>query len=126
VTTSLAIDRLLEVAARLGYQVSFEAPRNKEASGYVDYAARRIWVEPAHEVTQALTLLHELGHALAAERMGYGPKAGRSRRSLQRLRTGEDRAYLYGWAIAVRTELGGEQRITRNLWRLFNGIESCP
>lgn len=130
-TISEAVLRLLAVAARLGYTVDLVSgvPQRGPgpAAGRVEYDVRTIWVDPSETgVTQALILLHELGHALAADRMGYGQASRRSASSLRRCRTGEERAYLYGWAVAVHAGLAGPGGITRNLWRAFNEMGPQP
>lgn len=122
---SIAMGILLPFADRLGYGVSFSRPPNPKACGYTDYSRRQLWVDPngLDSFEAALVLLHELGHAAAAERMGFGSRTQHPRRRLQRLRTTEERAYLYGWAVAVRGGLTGPDGLTRETWRLFNGIE---
>lgn len=112
VPVSEAVRRLLAVAARLGYTVDLTSPDpigprfRRDRIGWTDYSRRYVWVDPQETgVHQALILLHELGHALAAERMGFGSQRARPRRELQRLRTGE-----MTWTGAVQLDLFGSGR----------------
>jgi hypothetical protein len=114
------------VARRLGYGLTTDATGLPECDpaqvqGYTDYAGRVIWVCPTLPFAEALlTLLHEVGHAVAAERMGYGVRHDRTFADLDALMTGEPRAYLYGWGVACRLGLTHDEGITRDLWRLFH------
>lgn len=102
-----ALERLAE---SLGYAVTF-GPTPSGSAGRVDYAARRIWVDARTAEYRMLVLCHEVGHALAAARMGYGPTSPVE--ELAALSTGERRAYLYGWAVARRLGLP----VSREVWR---------
>ncbi len=135
---SPALRRLLGIADRLGYRVEFLAapeidfrpsdpgsppPPDMQATGHVDYLHREIVLalDDVSPLELVLTLAHELGHALAAERMGYGLRAHNDDwlAALWALSTGERRAYVYGWAVLVSVGLAPDP-VTRELWRLHH------
>lgn len=116
-----AFVRLVDLATRLGYTVSTGPTPNPDAMGHVCYRQRRIWLDTVHLWEALVTLCHELGHALAAERMGRGTQSAATPEELEVFATGERRAYLYGWALVVG--LGLQEIVRREDWRSFHEDE---
>lgn len=110
--TGRAVADLVLVAWSLGYRVTF-GPTPSGSSGRICYAQRRIWVDARTEEWRLLVLCHELGHAIAAARMGFGPGTAAPVEELAALSTGEARAYLCGWALVRRLKLP----VTKAEWR---------
>lgn len=115
---SACLERLVQLATRLGYVVTAGPPPNPDAMGHVCYRQRRIWVDAVHLWEALVTLCHELGHALAAERMGRGAQSAATPEELEVFATGERRAYLYGWAVA--RAVGADRFVDREAWRGFH------
>ncbi len=109
-----ALEATVSEASRFGYTVS-TGPTPLGTQGQLRYSERRIWVDAPTPWQALLTLLHELGHALAGERLGL------ERAIAEDEPTSERRAYLYGWALVVRLELQG--LVSREAWRRFHEEE---
>lgn len=123
--TAPAGTRLLWVAAELGYEVLFvdavrrrrgdrPTPEGYFCSGYTDYERRLIQIAKDRQPAMLLVLAHEIGHALAARRMGIDRMPPGKRRWA---RTTERRAYLYGWAVL---RMVAAEIVTREVWRDFH------
>lgn len=109
-----ALECLVRLATALGYTVAC-GPTPSGALGQLRYSERRIWVDASTPWQAVLTLCHELGHAVAGQRLGV------ERAVAEDEPTSERRAYLYGWAVVVRLHL--QPLVSREAWRRFHEEE---